>query len=119
MCMETAIEGERTRVPELYSHRSAIRGQKHIYTPGAGGVEDIVAYKSMVIDIVVDPLHPLTCSNRYGKGCKSILIRHDDLTNWVRALSYSTIITTEGQQTYEEQPKRRPSKTLNRHSAPR
>src|ERR1700704_5359269 len=101
MSMETAIEGKRTRVLELYTARSPIGFQKYIDSPGPSSVEGIIAYDGMVIDIVVDPLHPLTGSNRNGKRCKAILIRYDDLTNgWVRTLSHSTVITTQDNQAY-------------------
>src|SRR5947207_10959168 len=112
MSMETAIKGKRTRVSELYGHRSPIGRQKYIDTPRTRGVEGVVAYDGMVIGIVVDPLHSLTRPNRNGKRCKAILIRYDDLTNsWIRTLSHSTVKTTQGKQADDKQPKRRPPKT--------
>src|SRR2546421_1459016 len=93
--METAIERKRTRVLEHYATRSPIGRQKYIDTPGAGGIERIVADDGMVIGIVVDPLHSLAHSNRNGKRCKAILIRYDDLTNSrARTLSHSRVKTT-------------------------
>ena len=56
MWTETAIEGKRTRVVELYGHPSPIGLQKYIDSSGARGVEGIIAYDGMVIKIVVDPL---------------------------------------------------------------
>ncbi len=49
--VKTSIKRKRTRVVELYVERSPIGSQEYIDTPGARGVEGIVAYDGMVIGI--------------------------------------------------------------------
>jgi hypothetical protein len=84
--VEAAVEREYARMPEGQPKRATVRFQKDIRSPMAGSVECVIAYHSVVIEIVVDPNHGLSDSDGEGERNKPIFVGHDDLPCWGAAI---------------------------------